>query len=100
VGLLLAVAGSAQAGKVASIRTDGQRSHGVRPDKSVPYLTNGDSGFFSGSVGPKVYKSPIVDDPKNPGARPVFNIIFYGGVQGFGDAFNGAVPRQTKITPR
>jgi len=44
-------------------------------------------------VAPLIYKSPSVDDPKNPQAKPVFNLIFYGAKQGFGDKSNGAAPR-------
>ena len=46
-----------------------------------------------GAVAPRIYSSPIVDDPANPQARPVYNLIFYGGRQAFGDRSNGAVPR-------
>ena len=45
------------------------------------------------SVAPRIYASPTVDDPKNPQAKPVYNIIFYGSVQSFGDRSNGAMPK-------
>jgi hypothetical protein len=91
--LCLLATETAQAGRTPSIRTEGLRDPGVRGDAFVAYLTTGYSAFFSGTVGPKVVASPIVDDPKNPGVKPVFNIIFYGGKQSFGDKFNGATPR-------
>jgi hypothetical protein len=47
-----------------------------------------------GAVAPRIYSSPIVDDPRNPQARPVYNLIFYGGQQAFGDRSNGAAPRK------
>ncbi len=65
---------------------------GTRPDITVPYTTDGTSTFmYNGSVAPRVYKSPIVNDPKNPGARPVYNLQFYGSRMSFGDRSNGAV---------
>jgi hypothetical protein len=67
---------------------------GIKPDIFVPYTTNGYStlGVTQG-VAPKIYASPVVDDPKNPQAKPVFNLVFWGGVQSFGDRSNGAMPR-------
>jgi hypothetical protein len=56
-------------------------------------LTTGRSAFNGYSVAPKVYSSPTVDDAKNPGSKPVYNIIFYGSKQAFGDTSNGATPR-------
>jgi hypothetical protein len=65
---------------------------GSRPDITVPYTTDGRSTLmFAGRVAPRVYSSPIVDDPRNPGARPVFNLPFYGSVMSFGGRSNGAV---------
>lgn len=100
VALVGVAAGVAQAGRIPMVRTAGQRNHGTRPDQTVPYLTNGDSGFGAYSIGPKVSSSPQVDDPKNPQAKPVYTIIFYGSVQGFGGKNNGAVERSTPVTPR
>jgi hypothetical protein len=97
--LLLGTAG-ARAERVPMTRTSGQRSTGARDDKSVPYLTNGDSGFGAYSVAPRIYASPTVDDPQNPQAKPAFNLPFYGAVQGFGDKSNGAVPRDGPIPLR
>jgi hypothetical protein len=91
---------AARAERVPMTRTSGQRDSGARPDKTVPYLTNGDSGFGAYKVAPRVYASPTVDDPANPQARPVYNLPFYGSVQGFGDKSNGAVPRDGPIPLR
>jgi hypothetical protein len=126
VAVLLA-GGTAWAEHTPTARTSGQRSTGSRTDITVPYLTTGNSAFMPGYVQPKVYASPPVtafgqpvgevpepkggvaprtyaspqvNDPANPQARPVYNIIFYGSVQGFGDRSNGAVPRSTPLTPR
>src|SRR5436305_12493473 len=90
VGLVLAEAGTATAGRTTMVRTSGQRNDGSRRDQSVPYLNNGSSGFGAYSVAPRIYSSPIVDDPKNPQAKPVFNLQFYGSVESYGDKSNGA----------
>ncbi len=101
LGVLFIGKGDARAERTATQRTSGQYSTGARRDTSVPYLTTGRSTFMSGSsVAPKVYASPTVDDPRNPQAKPVYNIIFYGSVQSFGDRSNGATPRSTPLTPR
>src|SRR5437773_12436734 len=90
---MLAVAVSDAPGGELTQRTSGQKSSGSRNDATVPYLTTGNSAFMGNQVGPKIYSSPIVDDPKNPQAKPVFNLIFYGAVQSFGDKSNGATPK-------
>lgn len=77
-------------------RTDGQKTPGVRGDITVPYLTTGNSAFMGKSVAPKIYSSPIVDDPENPQAKPVYNLIFWGSVLAFGDKSEGATPRPKK----
>jgi hypothetical protein len=92
LGLILSLATVGFA-REPSTRTAGQKSSGSRVDITVPYLTTGTSAFMHGSVAPKIYSSPIVDDPKNPGAKPVYNLIFYGAVLGFGDKSEGAVMR-------
>jgi hypothetical protein len=124
---VLLTSGTAWADHTPTARTPGQRSTGSRTDITVPYLTTGNSAFMPGYVQPKIYASPTVtpygqtvgvvreadggvspreyaspqvNDPTNPQARPVYNIIFYGSVQGFGDRSNGAVPRSTPLTPR
>jgi hypothetical protein len=88
-----ALAGSASAERIPTTRTEGMKSSGSRVDITVPYLTTGYSTFMSGAVAPRIYFSPIVDDPANPQSRPVYNLPFYGGRQAFGDRSNGAVPR-------
>jgi hypothetical protein len=93
LGLLLAVTEPARADRTATTRSSGQKSTGARSDITVPYLTSGRSAFISRSVAPQIYASPVLDDPKNPQAKPVYNLIFYGAKQGFGDRSNGATPR-------
>jgi hypothetical protein len=93
VGLLLVLAGLANADRVGTQRTTGQRSNGVRNDITVPYLTSNRTTFMNGNVAPRIYSSPIVEDSKDPGAKPVFNLPFWGAVQSFGDRSNGATPR-------
>jgi hypothetical protein len=85
--------GAAQAGRTPVLRTAAQRSPGSRADISVPYLTSGRSPFVAVGVEPRIYASPIVDDPRHPQSKPVFNLIFYGATQAFGSQENGATPR-------
>ena len=100
LGLLLLTAGAAWADRVSSQKTVIPRNPGVRGDISAPYLTDGASNLMvNGYVAPRVYASPIVNDPRNPGVRPVFNLPFYGGVQAFGDRSEGATPRAYPIIP-
>jgi hypothetical protein len=95
VGLLLAA--PARADRVTSSKVQQPPQLGTRPNIFVPYVTNtnGMLGVYQG-VSPRIYKSPIVDDPQNPQARPVYNLPFYGGVQAFGDRSDGAVPRASR----
>jgi hypothetical protein len=69
---------------------------GTRIDITVPYLSNGYSAFGF-PVAPLVYSTPDVDDRYNPGARPTFNLPFYGARVGFGGFANGAVPKPTLL---
>jgi hypothetical protein len=64
---------------------------GTRPQVDVPYTTNGNStlGVYQG-VSPRIYASPSMENGNNPDVTPVFNLIFYGAKQSFGDASNGA----------
>jgi hypothetical protein len=94
IGVLVGLTNVASAGRVPMTRNDGQRSNGTREDITVPYLTTGKTAFGAYSVAPRIYSSPIVDDPANPQARPVYNLIFYGARQSFGDKSNGAVMRE------
>jgi hypothetical protein len=94
LGLLAAVASPVRAERTPTIRTPVQKSIWPKSDITVPYTTNGRSAILTGTgVAPRVYDSPIVDDPKNPQAKPVYNLIFYGAVQAFGDKSNGATPK-------
>ena len=93
LALFLSLAGLAEAGRVPVTRSEGYRNNGTRADITVPYLTTGRSTFMSGYVQPRIYSSPILDDPRYPGVKPVFNLIFYGARQSFGDRSNGASPR-------
>ncbi len=93
LGALVFGAGKVEAGRTVGMRTAGPRSNGVRSDITVPYLTTGRSAFMPNFVSPRIYTSPVVNDPKYPQAKPVFNLIFYGSQQGFGDYSNGAKPR-------
>jgi hypothetical protein len=93
LGVVALLVHPAAADRAVTVRTSGQRSTGARSDITVPYLNNGSNAFNAANVAPKIYSSPIVDDPKNPQGKPVFNLIFYGSKQNFGDKSNGAAPR-------
>jgi hypothetical protein len=92
--LAVLVATSARADRVPSSKAYYPTFPGVRPQIDVPYTTNGNStlGVYQG-VGPRIYNSPTVQDVGNPGVKPVFNLIFYGSAQSFGDKSNGAEER-------
>lgn len=92
--LLLLIAEAAFAERVPMTRAAGQKSTGARIDHSVPYTTNGNSAFgvYSG-VSPKIYSSPIVDDPKYPQSKPTYNLPFWGAYMSFGDKSNGVTPK-------
>jgi hypothetical protein len=91
---LALLAGPARADRVPSWKIEVQPQHGARPDIRVPYTTNGygNLGVAQG-VSPYIYRSPIVDDPTNPQARPVYNLQFYGARMHFGGVQNGAADR-------
>jgi hypothetical protein len=91
-GLLVADVATARADRVPMTRSSGQSSTGARRDISVPYLTTGNTAFGAYSVAPRVYASPIMDDPAHPQAKPVYNLPFYGAVQSFGSQSEGATP--------
>jgi hypothetical protein len=92
LALALLAVGSARADRTPPTRVPSPPpATGSRPDITVPYTTDGRSTLMSGRVAPKITSSPIVEDKKDPGARPVFNLPFYGAVQSFGDRSNGAV---------
>jgi len=93
LGLLLSLAGAAEASRVPMTRTSGYHNTGTRVDITVPYLTTGRTAFGAYAVAPLIYSSPVLDDARNPGAKPVFNLIFYGARESYGDRSNGAAPR-------
>jgi hypothetical protein len=99
VGLLFLASGTARAERIVTQRTSGQKSSGARDDITVPYMTTGKTAFMQGYSAPRIYSSPQVDDPNNPQARPVYNLIFYGSKQGFGDKSNGAATRASMPLP-
>src|SRR6516164_4302433 len=96
VALTLA-AGVARADRTPTTRVPSPAPPTARPDITVPYTTDGRSTFMNRRVEPKVYSSPTVVDPNNPGIRPIFNLPFYGSVMSFGDKSNGAVSKPGAI---
>ena len=74
-------------------RTVGQKNTGTRVDITVPYLTNGTNAFRGGPWMPYIYSSQEVDIPASMRRNQVFNLIFYGSRQSFGDRSNGAIVR-------
>ena len=93
VVILLVEAGATRAARTPSLRTASPRSSGARSDITVPYLTTGRTTFMATSVAPRIYSSPIVDDPGYPQMKPVYNLIYYGSKQAFGGRSNGATDR-------
>jgi len=96
LGLSLVEAGKVSA-RTPSVRTQIQPSTGARTDITVPYLANGKNAFQGYAALPLIYSSPTVDDPKNPQARKVYNLPFYGGTQSYGDKSNGAESKPKKF---
>ncbi len=95
--MLMVLSAPAWADRTPSQRAQGQKDHGTREDIRVPYLTTGDSAFGAYRVAPRIFASPDTDDPKNPGARPAYNLPFYGARMGYGDSFNGFIPKPTLL---
>jgi hypothetical protein len=89
----LLATGPARADKIGPTKTTIAPQTGARVDITVPYLTTGRSALMGSYVQPRIYSSPQVDNPANPGVRPVLNLIFYGSRMAYGDQENGAVPR-------
>ena len=83
----------AAADRTPSVRTVGQRSPGMRVDITVPYLTNGTNAFRGSPWMPRIYSSQEVDITTSMRGNQVFNLIFYGSRQSFGDKSNGAIVR-------
>ncbi|HEY1860389.1 MAG TPA: hypothetical protein VGG61_08550 [Gemmataceae bacterium] len=98
-GLLLAsvffvVAGQASAARTPTVRNPGVYTPGVRADKFVPFLTTGNQTVFSTTVSPIILTGPRINDPAFPPvAAPIYNLPFYGAIQGFGNSFNAVTPR-------
>jgi hypothetical protein len=93
-GLFLGNLGSARADRAPTYLVATYRAKGVRNDITVPYLTNGRSTILVyPQVAPRVYASPIVDDPRYPNVKPVYNLPYYGARQAFGSKSNGATDR-------
>jgi hypothetical protein len=99
VAVALLAVGTARADRTPSVRVPSPPpATGSRPDITVPYTTDGRSTLmYGGAVAPRIFSSPIVDDPRNPGARPVYNLQFYGSVMSFGNRSNGAVSKPGAI---
>jgi hypothetical protein len=95
LGLTLLTVPPARAERTSGTRVPTYLNNGARGDITVPYTTDGRSTLMrNGRVEPYYYARPIVDDPANPGARPVFNVYsFYGASKNFG-ATEGAAPRE------
>jgi hypothetical protein len=83
----------AAAERIPSQRTVGQKSTGTRIDITVPYLTNGTNAFRGSPWMPYIYSSQEVDVTTSMRGNQVFNLIFYGSRQSFGDRSNGAIVR-------
>jgi hypothetical protein len=95
LGLLLLSTASVRADRVPGQKTVIPPSTGTRTDITVPYLTTGFSTLMPGRVAPRIYSSERVDSPTSTPARQVYNLIFYGSVQAFGNRSEGATPRPT-----
>jgi hypothetical protein len=96
LALVLLADPALRAERIPSSRVQVEPQHGTRPDIRVPYLTNGNGNLgvpVGQPVAPRIYASPIVDDPKYPQVRPVYNLPFYGGVDAFGSGSNGPADR-------
>src|SRR5205809_1038027 len=100
LGLLavMVLAAPAWADRTPSVRSQGQRHNGTRIDITVPYLTTGNTAFGAYKVAPRIYTSPSADDPAKPGARPTYNLPFYGARMGFGTGTNGYIEKP-KLLP-
>jgi hypothetical protein len=92
---LAVLAGSVSAERVPSRRVPSQPTTGGRVNIFVPYTTNGTSTLgVSQGVSPFIYSGPTVNDPRNTGILPVYNLIFYGSKQSFDSSNPGAMPRK------
>ncbi len=72
---------------------------GAHGSIAVPVTTNGWSNInLTQFVGVQIYATPVVSDVRNPGARPVYNLPFYGGTRMIGWQ-DGAASRPKGIVP-
>ena len=58
----------------------------------------GNLGVYQG-IAVRIYATPVVDEPRNPQARPVYNLPFYGASQAFGSS-NGVDSRPEYFMPQ
>ncbi len=96
LALVLLATPALRAERIPSSKIQVEPAHGTKPDIRVPYLTNGNGNLgvpVGQPVAPRIYASPIVDDPVYPQVRPVFNLPFYGAVMNFGSGSNGVADR-------
>jgi hypothetical protein len=100
LSLFLLSAAPARAERTSGARVPTFLNNGARGDITVPYTTDGRSTFMvNGYVAPYYFATPITDDPRNPGARPVFNVYsFYGATKHYGST-EGTAPREYGPTP-
>ena len=94
LGIFLALTASSDAGRVPSSKADRTNNFGVKPDITVPYLTNGPStlGVTQG-VSAIIIASPGLGGEKGDTQRPVFNLIFYGSQKSSSPDFSHATQR-------
>jgi hypothetical protein len=93
-GLFFVVVGDAFAARTPTVRNAGMYTPGIRADKFVPFLTTGNQTVFSTTVSPIILTGPRNNDPAfPPAAAPIYNMPFYGAIQGFGNNFNAVTPR-------
>jgi hypothetical protein len=98
LGLLLLTARPAHASRTPDTRVPTFLNNGARGDITVPYTTNGISTLgVANGVAPYYVATPNVNDPRNPGTRPVFNVYSFYGATKLHGATEGAAPRGTPI---
>lgn len=93
--VVMALATTAEAGRVPSYKTEIVPSSGARPDIFVPFLTNGRSTLgVANGVSPIILQQPGLGTENDAQLRPVFNLIYYGSQQAPNSSFMGAIPRE------
>jgi hypothetical protein len=94
LALMMALSVPAWGSKLSTQRVNSYKCYGAAGNIRVPYMTTGNSVFMrNGYTSPLIYRAPGVDNPYNPGARPGYNLPFYGARMGFTDNFNGYIPK-------